>query len=171
MLKALGSCSYFWNHCSLVRGYFLGSTEFFCWPLLNGKRRILRLCFFNWISNCRSHFILSRRKVRGSYGGRVEYIFRFPQLRRSLNPISVKGFIPSLGAVNTTHSWDPYPKGFLGLSYSKVVTLLLSLIPNLLGLNPCLFSFSLGLFSLIFKPLGFFQFFLSAAICSLAVVS
>ena len=94
------------------------------------------------------------------YGKRVEYIFRFPQLRRNLNPSSVKGFIPSLGAVNTTHSWDRCPKGFLSLNYSKVVTLLLSLVPSLLGLNLCLLNFSLGFFSPILKPLGFFQLFL-----------
>ena len=58
-----------------------------------------------------------------------------------------------------THNWDRYPKSFLGLSYSKFVTLLLGLVPNLFGFNPCLLSFSLGLFNLIFQPLGFIQLF------------
>ena len=135
----------------------MGSFRLFCRPLLTGKRRILRLCFFNQISNCRSHFTLSRREVRGSYGRGVVYIFSLPQLRRSLNPSLVKGFIPSLGTVVTTHSWDLCPKGFLDLNYSEVVTLLLSLVPGLLGLNLCLLGLSSGLFNLIFKPLGFFQ--------------
>ena len=140
----------------------MGSFRFFCRPLLTGKRRILRLCFFNQISNYRSHFTLSRKEVRGSYGRGVVYVFSFPQLRRSLNPSSVKGFIPSLGAVVTTHNWDLCPKGFLCLSYFEVVTLLLNLVPSLLDLNLCLLDLSFGFFSLILKPLSFFQLFLES---------
>ena len=83
----------------------------------------------------------------------------FPQLRRSLNFSSVKGFVPSLGTVNTAYSWDLCPKGFLGLNYSEVITLLLSLVPSLLSLNPRLLSLSFGFFSLILKPLGLIQLF------------
>ena len=109
LLKALGSRPHFWNHCSPVRGYFVGSFRFFCRPLLIGKRRILRLCFLSRISNRRSHFALSRKEVWGSYGRGVVYIFSFPQLTRSLNPSSIKGFIPSLGVVDMAHSWKLYP--------------------------------------------------------------
>ena len=58
------------------------------------------------------------------------------------------------------HSWDLCPKGFLGLNYHEVVTLLLSLIPSLLGLNLCLLGLNFGSFNLILKPLGFLQLFL-----------
>ena len=71
----------------------------------------------------------------------------------------VKGFVPSLGTVNTTYSWDLCPKGFLSLSYPEVVTLLLSLIPGLLGLNPRLLGLRFGFFNLILKPLGLPQLF------------
>ena len=86
LLKALGSYSYFWNHCSLVRRYFLGSTRFFWWPLLTGKMRILRLHFFNWISNCRSHFSLSIREARGSNGRGVKYISSFLNSKEASTP-------------------------------------------------------------------------------------
>ena len=55
-----------------------------------------------------------------------------------------------------TYNWDLCPKGFLGLNYSKVVTLLLSLVPSLLDLIPCLLGLSFDFFSLILKPLGLF---------------
>ena len=142
--------------CSRI---LLVELRLFCRPLLTGKRRILGLHFFGRISNRKSHFTLSGREVWGSYGKRVVNIVNFPQLRRSLNLSSVKGFIPSLGAVNAAYNWDLYPKGFLGLSYPEVVTFLLSLIPSLLGLNPRLLDLSFGFFSLILKPLGLLQLF------------
>ena len=81
LLKALGSCPYLRNDCSLIRGYFLGSTGFFCWPLLAGRRRILRQYFWIWINSCRSHIILSERRIQGSNCRRVKHILCFPQLR------------------------------------------------------------------------------------------
>ena len=78
---------------------------------------------------------MSGRRVRGSYGWWVEDVFWFSQLRRRLNPSSVEGFIPGPSAIGSTHSWDLCPKGVLGLGYSDVVTMLLSLISSLHGLR------------------------------------
>ena len=128
----------------------------FCLFLLIGRKRIQRLHFFNWLSNCKGCFTLSGWKVRGSNGWWVVDIFWFRQLRRSLNPNSVEGFIPSLSAIDTTHSWDLCLKGFLGLNHPEVVTLLLSLIPSLFGLHFCLLNLIFQPLSLLLKLLGFF---------------
>ena len=37
LLEALGSCSYLWNNCSLVRGYFLGTSVSFVSPCWLGR--------------------------------------------------------------------------------------------------------------------------------------
>ena len=70
LLKALGSCPYLWNDCSLIRGYFLGSTGLVCWSLLARRRRILRQYFWILINSYRSHCWKNRcaqRKIKRIY--------------------------------------------------------------------------------------------------------
>ena len=118
----------------------------------------MRLCFLDRVSNYRGHLILIRRKVRGSYGWREVDVFWPSQLRRSLNPDSVKSFLPSLSTVGLIYGKNLCLEGILGLGYTDIVTMLFSLIPSPLGLYFCLLGLSSQFFSLILELLGFFQF-------------
>ena len=111
VLKALRSYLCLRNGCGNIQGCFLGSTGLFGWFLLARRRRVLKWYFWIWISSYGSHFGLSGRRDRDSDCRRIEHILCLPQLRWSLNPSSVKGFIPSLGAVYAAHHWDLCPKG------------------------------------------------------------
>ena len=78
LLKALGSCPYLRNGCSLIRGYFLGSVGLLGWSLLARRRRIMRQYFWIWISSYGSRFILSGRRIRDSDCRRVEHVLCLP---------------------------------------------------------------------------------------------
>ena len=117
--------------------------------MLTGGRGILRPSLLRGDSNCKGHFTLSGRKVRGPYGWWVENVFWHPQLRRNLNPSSVKGFTLGLSTVASTHGKDLCPKGILSLDYLDIVTMLLSLVLCLLGLNFSLLGFVSRLLGLV----------------------
>ena len=60
--------------------------------------------------------------------------FCLPKYRRGLNPSLVKSFIPYLEAISPTYLQDLSLKGFLDLSHSNIVPLLLCLLPGFLYL-------------------------------------
>ena len=87
----------------------------------------------------------------------VENVFWLPQLRKCLNLSSVKGLIPSLSTVGTTHSRDLYPKGVFGLGYLDVIAVLLNLVSSLVSLYFCLIGLVSRLLGLALQLQGLFQ--------------
>ena len=84
-------------------------------------------------------------------GCRVEYVLRFPQIGRSIHPNSLQGLFPNLGAVKPAYSGNLGFEGGLGVSYPRVVTVILgrflgslSLISSELGLPLGPYGFVLG---------------------------
>ena len=62
----------------------------------------------------------------------------------------IEGFALSLSAISSTYGRDLCPKGFLGLGYFDVVTMLLSLVPSHFNLLFILLGLLLGFFNLLF---------------------
>ena len=88
---------------------------------------------------------------------RKDDILRLPQLGRSINSSSIEGFLPSLSAVGATYGGDLCPEGILGLSYTDVVAMLLSLISFFLSFGLVLLSLHSGFFSLISELFSLLQ--------------
>ena len=77
-------------------------------------------------------------------GCRVEYVLRFPQIRRSIHPSSLQGLFPNLGAVKPAYSGNLGFKGDLGVSYPRIVTLILGRFLGSLSLVSGKLSLPLG---------------------------
>ena len=105
---------------------------------------------FDWLGSKRGYLFLAR----DLQGKRKDNVFRLPQLRRSFNPSSVKGFFPSLSTVSTAHGGDLCSKSILGLSYVDVVAVLLSLISLLFSFGFVFLSLHSRFFNLILKLFG-----------------
>ena len=100
--------------------------------------------------------------VGNSNGLREEGILWPPQLGRSINPSSIKGFFLGLSPVSSTYSRDLYPEGLFSLNFADVVAMLLGLIFFFLGISPCLLRLIPCLFSLVSKFLSLLQLFLES---------
>ena len=107
--------------------------------------------------------------VGNSNGLREKDILWPPQLGRSINPSSIKGFFLGLSPVSSTYSRDLYLEGLFSLNFADVVAMLLGLIffflgisPCLLRLSPCLLRLIPCLFSLVSKFLSLLQLFLES---------
>ena len=144
-----------------IRGHSLSHLSlFFVHPGLLGHFRraakggkdLLKAAFL-WISHLGRGVCLGATGGGGMNGLGVVDTFWLPKYRRSLNPSLVDSFIPYLGTVSPTYPWDLSPKGFLGLSHSNIITLLLCLLPSF-------FCFLLGFLYLILGLLDLLQFLL-----------
>ena len=111
---------------------------------------MLRLGFFNQLRSKRGYLFLAR----DLQGWRKDDIFRFPQLRKSFNPSLIESFFPGLSTVSTAHDGDLCSKSILGLSYTNVVAVLLSLVPLFLSFSFVLLNLYFGFFSLFLKFLS-----------------
>ena len=80
-------------------------------------------------------------------GLRVINTFYLPMYKRSLNPSLVESFIPYLEVLSLTYPRDLSLKGFLDLSHSNIIPLLLCLLPSF-------FCLLLGFLYLIFGLLN-----------------